>query len=82
MQLKQQQHKNKNKKIKIKKLCAFKHVKTGSQQRRSERSRLFTFSGVTLSWPDDRDTARVAKEQIRHVRDNPQITMRDHYVFE
>ena len=49
----------------------------GSQHRRPGRCRLFTFT-----WPDVRDTAWVAKEQIRHVLDNPQITMRDHYIFE
>ena len=32
--------------------------------------------------PDVWDTAHVAKEQIRHVLDNPQITMRDCYIFE
>ena len=38
--------------------------------------------GSHYTWPDVRDTAWVAKEQIRHVLDNPQITMRDHCIFE
>ena len=38
--------------------------------------------GSHYTWPDVRDTAWVAEEQIRHVLDNPQITMRDHYIFE
>ena len=38
--------------------------------------------GFHFTWPDVRDTAWMAKKQIRHVLDNPQNTMRDHYVFE
>ena len=38
--------------------------------------------GSHYTWPDVRDTAQVAKEQIRHVLDDPQFTMRDQSILQ
>ena len=62
----------------LKSLCPFQVLNIYDQ----EEVDFLRSRGSHYTWPDVRDTAQVAKEQIRHVLDDPQFTMRDQSILQ